>query len=83
MPMLIACVMSLSALEEKVSFKPGIITCTAVVAAMMIYQAVVDHGRAYCKDVAQDEFQRISDYASFCSYRAVACASDRYCEIKA
>lgn len=42
MPMLIACVMSLSALEEKVSFKPGIITCTAVVAAMMIYQAVVD-----------------------------------------
>ena len=41
------------------------------------------HGRAYCKDVAQDEFQRISDYASFCSYRAVACASDRYCEIKA
>lgn len=42
MPMLIACVMSLSALEERVSFKPGIITCTAVVAAMMIYQAVVD-----------------------------------------
>lgn len=42
MPMLIACVMSLSALEEKISFKPGIITCTAVVFAMIIYQLVVD-----------------------------------------
>lgn len=42
MPMLIACVMSLSALEEKINFKPGIITCVAVVAAMILYQVIVD-----------------------------------------
>ena len=42
MPLLIAAVMSVSALEKKISFKPGIITCSAVVAAMLIYQLVID-----------------------------------------
>ena len=42
MPMLIACVMSLSALEEKIDFKPGIIACVTVVSAMILYQIIVD-----------------------------------------
>lgn len=42
MPLLIAAVMSVSALEDSISFKPGIITCSAAVAAMLIYQLFVD-----------------------------------------
>lgn len=42
MPMLIAAMISLKALEEKQSFKVGIITCSSVLAAMIIYRLIVD-----------------------------------------
>lgn len=42
MPMLIACLVSLRALEERISFRPGIILCSVAVSAMMIYHLIVD-----------------------------------------
>lgn len=42
MPMLIAVIMSAKALEEQISFKPGIITCGVVLGGMIIYQLLVD-----------------------------------------
>lgn len=42
MPMLIAAMVSLKAIEERVSFKGGIITCSGALCAMVIYQLVVD-----------------------------------------
>ncbi|MGN0678629.1 MAG: YfhO family protein [Oscillospiraceae bacterium] len=42
MPLLIAAVVSMKALEEEISFKPGLITCGAVFAGLVIYQLVVD-----------------------------------------
>lgn len=42
MPILIAAMVSLKALEEKLSFKWGIITCSICVGAMTVYQLLVD-----------------------------------------
>lgn len=42
MPMLFAAIMSLKALEDGISFKPGIISCGAVVGAMIAYQIIAD-----------------------------------------
>lgn len=62
MPLLIAAVMSVNALEEKISFRPGIITCSAVIAAMLIYQLVVD---------TDSLINRISNRASFSVYQNI------------
>ncbi len=42
MPMLICVMMSVKAVEEKISFKPGIIVSVGVFAALVIYQLLVD-----------------------------------------
>ncbi len=42
MPMLIGIMVSLKALEESISFKPGIITCGAVLGVFIVWQFFVD-----------------------------------------
>lgn len=42
MPLLIASIVTMKALEEEISFKPGVITCGGVLAALVVYQIVVD-----------------------------------------
>lgn len=42
MPMLIGCMMSVKALEEKISFKPGIIACGGVLGALIVYMLIFD-----------------------------------------
>ncbi|MGN0678176.1 MAG: YfhO family protein, partial [Oscillospiraceae bacterium] len=42
MPLLIASIVTMKALEEEISFKPGVITCAGALAALVVYQIVVD-----------------------------------------